>query len=135
MRVVFDANILIAAFMFRGGMAEQAMQQVLDGYDDLLISRPLITEVLGVLGRKFGADREELSRLAVFLSEVGVMVSPELTLTVLQDEPDNRILEVAVEGRADLIVTGDKKMLKLMRYDAVRILSLRAHLELAGGLG
>ena len=43
--------------------------------------------------------------------------------------PDNRILECAVEGRADVVVTGDRAMLRLRRYADVRIISLREYLE------
>src|SRR4030066_287745 len=46
MKVVFDSNILIAALLFPGGRSEAAVANILDGVDDLLISRPLIQEVL-----------------------------------------------------------------------------------------
>jgi predicted nucleic acid-binding protein len=47
---------------------------------------------------------------------------------VLADEPDNRILECAVSGDADAIVTGDKAMLRLERYEDVPIITLREFL-------
>jgi len=58
------------------------------------------------------------------------MVRPARRLRVLADAPDNRILECAVAGAAGAIVTGDRAMLALREYRGVRILALRAYLEL-----
>jgi len=128
MRVVFDSNILIAALLFPVGRAEEAVARILDGSDDLLISRPIINEVLSVLASKFSRDKEELSRVAVLLGEMGQIVQPSGRLSVLKDEPDNRILECAVEGKAEGIVTGDKAMLALGNYEGMRLFSLADYL-------
>jgi uncharacterized protein len=128
-RVVFDSNILIAALVFPGRRAESAVFRVIEGRDRLLISKPIINEVLEVMARKFGREREELARLAVFLSEIGQMVTPGRRIQVLRDEADNRILECAVRGRAAAIVTGDRRMPDLGAFEAVRLISLRAYLE------
>ena len=91
----------------------------------LVISRPIILEVLDVLARKFDRNPEELARVAVFLSELAEVVAPRSRLKVLRDEPDNRILECAITGKADAIVTGDQAMLQLGEYRGIRILSLK----------
>lgn len=128
MRVVFDTNIYVSAFVLRGRRADSAVLKIIDGTDQLLISKTILDELLGVLARKFSRDVDELSRVAVFLSEVAQLVRPRRTLDVLDDEADNRILECAVAGKADAIVTGDKAMLALQEYRGVRILSLRDYL-------
>jgi uncharacterized protein len=102
---------------------------VLDARVNLCISKEIIHEVLGVLAQKFFKGPEELSRTAVFLSELGELVVPRKKLTVLDDEPDNRILESAATGNADAIVTGDRAMLNLKKYQEIRILSLHHFLE------
>jgi len=83
-----------------------------------------------VLARKFGRDKEELARVAVYLTEIGIMVRPRRKIRVLSDNPDNRILECAVSGEADIIVTGDKAMLNLGEYKNAKILSLKEFLEI-----
>jgi uncharacterized protein len=65
----------------------------------------------------------------MLLADLGEMVWPERRLRVLKDQPDNRILECALEGQAAAIVTGDREMLKLDAFEGVRILSLRAFLS------
>jgi putative PIN family toxin of toxin-antitoxin system len=128
MRVVFDTNIFISAFAIPGGMAEKAVLRILEGRDELVISSDIVKEVLSVLSLKFGRDREALSHVAVILSDMGEWVEPEQTVRVLKDDPDNRILECAGFGKADIIVTGDKAMLRLGEFNQVKIVSLRDYL-------
>ncbi|HVA76884.1 MAG TPA: putative toxin-antitoxin system toxin component, PIN family [Candidatus Binataceae bacterium] len=129
MRVVFDTNIFVSAFVFPGGSADAALHRVVNRRDRLILSHAIIDECLGVMARKFGRDVNELARIAVFLGDVGVMVQPPRRIRALTDEPDNRILECAIAGRADAIVTGDGAMLRLGAFRRVRILTLRQFLE------
>jgi putative PIN family toxin of toxin-antitoxin system len=127
-KVVFDTNIYISALVFPGGSAEKALHHVIDGNDQLIISKAIIGELLGVLARKFSRDAEQLARTAVLLSEIAVTVKTGRKLKVLADEADNRILECAVAGKANLIVTGDSQMLALGEYKSIQISTLRAYL-------
>ena len=129
MRVVFDTNIFVSALVFPGGRADAALQRILDGEDTLIVSPVIIDEVLAVLAEKFGRHLEELSRVAVLLSEAGELVKPRNRLTVLADDPDNRILECALAGKADGIVTGDKAMLLLKSFRGIALMSLDTYLR------
>ncbi|MFZ2224281.1 MAG: putative toxin-antitoxin system toxin component, PIN family [Candidatus Deferrimicrobium sp.] len=129
MRVVFDSNVLIAALLFPEGRAAAAVENILNGSDELVLSPPILREILSVLARKFSRDREELSRVAVVLGEMGQIVEPSRRLSVLPDEPDNRILECAVEGNAEAIVTGDKAMLAIREYEGIRLVTLADYLK------
>lgn len=128
MRVVFDTNVFVSAFVFPGSRADAAVRRVLDGVDELVISRAIIDELMTVLARKFAGNADELGRIAIFLTDLGEVVRPRSRIAILSDEADNRILECARTGRADLIVTGDRAMLALGRYRDVEIKSLRAYL-------
>lgn len=130
MRIVFDTNIFVSALALPGGRAQEALMRVVEGRDHLIVSKAIIKELLEVLSSKFARDQEALSRTAVFLSEIGEVVQPRRKLTVLEDEPDNRILECAMSGKANLIVTGDRAMLNLGKYNDIRIISLREYLDL-----
>ena len=129
MKAVFDSNIFISSLAIPGGQAERAIDLVIDARINLCISKEIIHEVLRVLAQNFAKSPEELSRTAMFLSELGELVVPDEKLRVLDDEPDNRILECAVTGHADIIVTGDRAMLNLEEYAGIRILSLRQFLD------
>lgn len=82
MRVVFDTNILISALVFPGKKAEKALLRVIDGPDRLILSKPIIDELLRVLARKFARDAEQLARTAIFLAEISEMVRPTRRLHV-----------------------------------------------------
>lgn len=123
-KAVFDSNIFVSAVTFPGGKAEAAVLAAVEGRAQLFISKPIIHEVLDVLARKFDRDAEELAHLSVFLSELATLVQPRGRISVLKDEPDNRILECAVAARADVIVTGDKAMLQLGHHKDIRIVTL-----------
>jgi putative PIN family toxin of toxin-antitoxin system len=107
LKIVFGTNVWVTGLVFPGGRGELALQRVVDARDRLLLSKPILDELLDVLARKFSCDVEELARAAVFLTELGAMVRPRRRLRVLNDEPDNRILECALTGKTDAIVTGD----------------------------
>lgn len=128
MRVVFDSNIFVSALAFPGSRADAALQRILDGTDILLVSPAIIDEVLRVLAEKFSRDREELSRVALLLSELAETVRPVERLALLADEPDNRILECAVAGKAAAIVTGDKAMLAVGQVNGIAIITLHDYL-------
>ena len=128
MRVVLDSNIYVSALTLPGGNADVALSAALEGVYVVLLSEPIMGETLGVLGRKFSRDKEELARVALFLGELAERVSPRKRIGVLADEADNRILECAVEGRADLIVTGDREILRIGSFEGIEIVSLRAFL-------
>lgn len=129
MKVVFDTNILVSALVFPGGRGEAALQRIVEEQDELVLSKPILDELLGILARKFSRDREELARVAVFMSTIATLVSPRRKLRVVQDEPDNRVLECALTGRAQAIVTGDRVLLALKAFRGVRLLSLREYLD------
>ena len=132
MKAVLDSNIFVSALALPGGQADKALIAAADGRFALAISKPIIHEVLGVLAEKFARDPEELSRVALFLSELGEVVQPRKTLRILRDEPDNRILECALAARADAVVTGDRAILDLGEYKGVRMLTLRDFLREIG---
>ena len=128
MKVVFDTNILVSAMVFPGGRAEAALLRIIEEHDQLLLSKPILDELLGVLARKFSRDAEELARTAVLLSELALTVRPRQKLRVVKDDADNRVLECALAGRVEAIVTGDKDLLDLREFRGVRVISLREYL-------
>jgi putative PIN family toxin of toxin-antitoxin system len=128
-RVVFDSNIVISALTLPGGRGDQAITRIIEGTDSLVLSKQILDEVLLVLARKFARDREQLARTAVFLATLGELVEPEESVALLADEPDNRILECALAGHAECIVTGDRAMLALGGFRGIRIVTLSRYLE------
>jgi putative PIN family toxin of toxin-antitoxin system len=129
-KVVFDTNIFISALVIPNSKAEQAIIKIIEGNDTLLLSKEIMGEILSVLSIKFHRDREAISHVAFYLSDLARMIKPTRKIRLFKDDPDNRILECAVSGRADVIVTGDKEILKLGEYEGITIISLKDYLEM-----
>jgi uncharacterized protein len=123
-RVVADTNVLISALLF-GGVSDQVFLAGLRGEIQLITSDPLLKELERVLKNKFKLDvhfvREVIDEVR-HVAEV-VEVSSHIDVISHPDE-DNRVLECAVDGRADFIVTGDTRhILPLKEYRGIKILS------------
>ena len=131
MKVVFDTNIFVSAFVISGSRAEEAMLKIIAGGDRLIFSKAILQELLTTLSRKFSRDQEELAHVAVFLAEIGERVKPKQKVTLLKDEPDNRILECALAGRADAIITGDRAILVLGEYKGIKMMTLKEYLVIS----
>ena len=74
-------------------------------------------------------DALRQARAVRLRGELGGIVEPAEPLTVLADEPGNRIVECALAANAQLIVTGDRAMLALGEYRGIRVVSLSAYLD------
>lgn len=129
MKVVFDTNILVSALVFPGGRGEAALARIIEEHDELILSRAILDELLGVLARKFARDADELAHVALFLSDLAQIVRPRRRLAIVRDDPDNRVIECAVAGRADAVVTGDRQLLALRDHQGIRIIALSEYLD------
>jgi putative PIN family toxin of toxin-antitoxin system len=128
-RVVFDTNIYISAFITPGGRGEAAFLRAVKGELELFTSVPILTELARKLRGKFRWDDEHVTAAIRHVAGAARVVKPTERLTVLADEPDNRILECAREANAELIVTGDRHLLTLGEYEGIGIITLAKFLE------
>lgn len=128
-KVVFDTNVYISAFLTKSGRAEEAYLHAVKGKVRLYTSVPIITETASKLKTKFSWDDEAIKKTVRHVSSVATVVKPTLKLTILADEPDNRILECAKAAEADLIVTGDKHLLVLKEFEGSRIVTIAEFLR------
>jgi len=130
-RVVFDTNIFISAFVIPGGQAEEAYLRAVHGDFQLFTSIAILTETANVLQKKFGWSDARAALLVQTIGKTASVLKSRPTLHVLADEADNRILECALLADADVIVTGDKHILALNHYQNTRIVKLAEFVELA----
>ncbi|HLC42995.1 MAG TPA: putative toxin-antitoxin system toxin component, PIN family [Methylomirabilota bacterium] len=130
MKVVFDTNVFISVFIISGGQADLAFRLARQQRFDLCTSVPILAEVAQTLRGKFGQSEEDITEALRMISRAAEIVKPSAALQVLSDVPDNRILECAVEAGADLIVTGDRHVLKLKQYESTSIVRLADFLRM-----
>jgi putative PIN family toxin of toxin-antitoxin system len=130
-RLVVDNNALVSRLLIPGSVPGRAVRKAVDE-GQLLVSEAPLEELADVLARaKFDpyvsiADRQEFIRL---LGRVAELVPITFTLRACRDPKDDKILELAVNGRADLIVTGDKDLLELNPFRDIPIITPAEYLE------
>ena len=129
LRVVLDTNVLVSAYGFGGKPLRLLAEGVSGGYC-IVTSVPLMTELARILYDVMGWSDDRVVTALAQLARVAEIVEPDITLAVVADEPDNRVLECAVAGSADVIATGDRHLLDLGEHEGVRILRPAQALEL-----
>jgi putative PIN family toxin of toxin-antitoxin system len=122
-RVVIDTNVLISA-TFWSGKPKQLLNQVRRGEIIFLTSEVLLAELGEVLTRDdkpFKLSKREARRVVTQISDLAEIIEPHSLVTACRDDADNSVLECAVDGRADWIVTGDGDLLDLRAFQGIKI--------------
>jgi len=126
LRIVLDSNVYISAFTHSKGVPFHIWRHALNRGYTLLISPAIVTEVAGVLRRRFGWNDTPIINRMKLLTGLAEIILPPVTVTATvftgPQEADNRILECAVAGRADLIVSGDRDLQRLKAYQSIPII-------------
>jgi putative PIN family toxin of toxin-antitoxin system len=124
LRIVFDTNVYISAFIVPGSKSDLAFRLAKRGAFELAASPEILEETTSKLTSKFGYSTEEAHDSERTIRNAAIVVEPSMRLAILEDEPDNRILECAVEAGASAIVTGDKDLLALKSYEGIGIMTV-----------
>jgi len=125
MRVVPDTNVLVSAIVF-GGPPGRLVELAGEGHLQLILSPPLIAELREVLRRKFGFSDAAAYQAEALLRRISIVVEPQQEVAIISEDPeDNRVLEAARAGDADVIVSGDRHLLSLERFGTTAIMNPR----------
>ncbi|MGD0893611.1 MAG: putative toxin-antitoxin system toxin component, PIN family [Terracidiphilus sp.] len=131
-RVVIDTNAYVSRFIHPNAIPGQAVTKALD-QDLTLISILLWEELRSVLHRPKFARYIKPDLLEPFLASVLLAAEPveiKTRIRACRDPKDDMFLELAVDGRADAIVTGDRDLLALHPFRGIAILAPADYLKL-----
>jgi putative PIN family toxin of toxin-antitoxin system len=121
-----DTNIFVSAFVFPGSVPDQAFQHILS-FDRLVVTNWVLGEFDRIVETKW-PQRLAAARLFIAALEYDLVEPSAITLQI-SDPNDQPVLEGAVSGRADIIVTGDKRFFAL-GLARPQVLTARQYLEL-----
>jgi len=131
-RYVLDTNVIISALLLSTSVPAQAFTRLLDS-GTILISQSLIEELSDVLGRK-KFNRYITSKLREKFLETFIRDSKLVEIIekvkACRDPKDDRILELAVNGKAIFVVTGDEDLLILHPFRGIQMITPARALEL-----
>lgn len=120
LRVVFDSNVYISALLYPG-TPRDILALALRKQLVLLVSEAIIEETAGKLHDKFSWPEHRIKAFVKSVTQTAEVFNPKKRLQVIKDDPDNRVLECAVEGGADLVISGDRHLLRLKAYQNIPI--------------
>ncbi|MSO99540.1 MAG: putative toxin-antitoxin system toxin component, PIN family [Acetobacteraceae bacterium] len=139
MRVVLDTNVVVSALIW-GGKPWDLVQLAIDGGIELYTSPVLLDELHEVLSRenlrsRLGPEYESVDEAVTRYGALTISVSPTSTPRVVpRDADDDHVVAAAVAGGADLIVSGDRDLLTMGAYGAIRIVTPTEALQLIATL-
>ena len=121
MRLVLDTNILISA-LFWDGNERKLLRLCRKREHQLIISPQILDELSRVLLDKFNLPAEKITEYREEILLMSELTLPIGDVDIIKDDPtDNVILETAVIGKADRIITGDKHLLRLKKFEKTKI--------------
>ena len=128
-RVVLDTNVLVSGMIKRTGPPGRLLAAQRQRLFDLVISEPLLVELQAVLLRPpileaIHAVASEIDEFVAQFESVAIFVTPKIHVDAIARDPaDNRVLEAAIAGHADFIVSGDQDLLELVNFESIPIIT------------
>lgn len=121
--IVIDSNVWISALIF-GGNPGKILKLFVDNKVEVVMSEEIITELRRIIINKFPLFVNSLNLLEASLRKDTFFVQlGSITIDASRDVDDNRIIETAYIGKAQYIISGDKDLLVLKKYEDIKILS------------
>ena len=124
LKVVIDTNVFVSALHF-GGTPRKVLDLMWKESIEVYISPFIEEELERTLLNRCGWDKHMVDQVIESINEYAIMVEPEITISIIDaKKTDNHILECAVAGKVDYLVSGDKKhILPLKEFHEIKILS------------
>jgi len=122
LRVVFDTNVYFSAFTSPKGPPFRSWQEAVKGGFILLVSPAILRELAHVLRDVLKWQEDDIVEQLKLVAKVAEIIIPTIMLREIAEDPDDdRILECALAGHADLIVSGDRHLRKLKSFRNIGI--------------
>ncbi len=129
-KVVFDTNIFISAILTPGN-PRKLVDLARERKVMLFTSEFIIWEIERILRTKINMETPQILVILSSIREISLFVSPAVVISIIdRDKSDNRILECAIEAKAEYIVSGDEPLLSLGRYDEISIVNASQFLKI-----
>jgi len=130
LKVVLDTNIFISGIFF-GGPPARILEAWRDGRIQIVLSESILEEYRKVglrLARNYkGIDIGPFLRLLSLTARL--YRAPSLPCRVCEDPDDDKFIACALASRAAIIITGDKRLLKVSHYRGIEILTARTFID------
>lgn len=128
MKVVIDANVLIAAFAARG-LCEAIYELCLTN-DQIYLTREILKDIQGKLIKKIKTPQTQAAAVIALIESNAILVhAADIPSSICRDPDDLNVLGAAITANADYVITGDKDLLVIQSYGSVKIVKPREYWE------
>jgi putative PIN family toxin of toxin-antitoxin system len=132
-RIVIDTNVFVSALIQRGYPNLIVNELVIDGKIDLCISDEILQEYYLVFKRrKFEKYPDFVNKAELLISDIeskSTKFLPSKKLTIISDKDDNKFLELALECKADFLITGNTNDFTIKKYKRTKIVTPKEYWE------
>lgn len=128
MRIVVDTNITLRSLLLQSSSLKWIFDAFRQNKIQLVFSPFLIQELIRVLTypritRKYKLNPDDIKKLINSIYYFGIIVHPQEKLNICRDEKDNMLLETALAGEAEYIITSDKDLLVIKEFRGIKIIT------------
>jgi len=135
-KLIIDTNVLVSALIQKSYPYFIFFNCVLENRFEICISDDLLEEYLEVINRpKFSKYPDFLIKAELVISQIeGIATKffPKNRIEIIADSPDNRLLELAFEAKADFIITGNTNDFTMAEFGGTKIISPKEFWDLYG---
>jgi putative PIN family toxin of toxin-antitoxin system len=130
LKAVLDTNVVLSAHLNVNGPSRVILDLVFSRFFRCFVSNLLLEEYEEVLTRpRFGCDARTIATSLRLMRNAAILVAPRKRLHITSDPDDNKVLECALEARADYVVTGNIRDFPT-RFQDIRIIPPRRFMTL-----
>lgn len=132
-KIILDTNVLVSDLISKGIPFQIIYRLVFDKKVSVCLSEAVLTEYVEVLNRekftKYSDFKIQAEIVLLKLETLGLLFEPTQQIELIQDLPDNRFLELALEGNADFLITGNTKDFDFESIGTTKIISPKEYWE------
>lgn len=122
--IVFDTNVLVSGYLWEG-KPRRAIKLIRAGGFGLLYCTQSLDELIRVLSSKFGLAASEIYRILQAIKSIGRKVNvTSKENPIKEDLSDNLFINLAIDGSADIIVSGDRHLLTHKEHKGIEIITV-----------
>lgn len=131
-KIILDTNVIVSS-LIQKNYPYLIVEYCVEGNSIICLSNPILQEYVAVLDRpkfsRFTDFKSNADFLIARLSEISEFYEPTTILKIIEDEPDNRFLELAQISKADFIITGNTNDFTMDNYSGTKIVTPKEYWE------
>lgn len=131
-RLVLDTNIIISAIICKQGEPAKLFEKLINDEIENYTSKEVIEEIIEVLNRKEIIKKTKKETRTFILEQYLIhsqIILPKIKHNIIEHKSDNKFIDVAKEANAKYIISGDKHLLDIKKFENIKIIRAKEYLE------